>query len=129
MTNHLLDVISAGRTIDVTVFILFLAIVLVEAIVMLLFKLNNFWKCLLDSFVANLASMLAGYLITYAIYNVTFEGAGYAGILIAFVLSVLIELLVVKVMNRKLTYKRIWPAVTVMNIASYAGIIIWLALA
>lgn len=127
MPNHFLDVASAS-TIGIGLLVLLIAITLVEAIVMLLFKVNNFGKCLLDSFVANLVSMLAGYLISYALYDVSYDGGnGYTGLLIAFLLSVLIEGLVVKLMNGRLSHGKIWPAVIVMNLVSYIGLIVWLA--
>src|SRR2546423_4295260 len=38
-------------------------IIFLEAIVMLLFKLNKFGKCILDSFIVNIASLIIGYLL------------------------------------------------------------------
>lgn len=124
MLNQLLDIIIA-RPLDSLFFMLFAVVSLVETIVLFLFKFNNFWKCLLDSFVANLVSLLAGYFIVIWAGDIRFyEDIGVSQILIGFLLSFLLEWLAVKMLNRQKNYKVTWLPVLVMNLVSYSGLAI-----
>ncbi|MER3497921.1 MAG: hypothetical protein C4308_04440 [Chitinophagaceae bacterium] len=53
-----------------------LVAVLLEAVVMLLFKINSFGNCLWQSLVANIASLIIGYLLLAALNNADFKTDG-----------------------------------------------------
>jgi len=87
-------------------------IIVIEALALRLMKWHSVGRCFLDSTLMNLASALVGFLIFSA-------GLGWWSLLIAFVLSVVIEAGVLLLLKRH-PARRTWLASLIANAASYA---------
>jgi len=128
MYFHLLDAgfdIGLGDVILVLL-VIPLGIIFLEAIIMKWLKFNSsFGKCFLDSFLANLATVVIGYLMTTFITSKISVGSGNVpGILVAFILSFIVEGLLLFVLNQKKPQKMIWQTSFIMNLASYLALIL-----
>jgi len=113
-------------------FILFMVFaIFAEAVVMLLFKLNRFGKCLLDSSIVNIASLVVGFMI---FESRLVRGEGRNGDLslpswlTLFAITAIVEGLLLMLLNRKLPRARIWLASIVMNLVSYLALYIDLSI-
>ena len=101
--------------------------ILLEAFVMFQYKLNRFGKCLSQSVIVNIVSLVAGILIGYLISSIGGEKISLVlPFIIMFVATVLIEGGLLIWMNRQQAKKKIWQATLVMNIASYAILLMFL---
>lgn len=92
-------------------------IVVLEALVMLLLKWGTFWRCLLASFVMNLATTLIGGGLMFLVWNI------YLALVVDFLLSVLIEGGVLMLFSRG-TARTNWVAALAANAASYLLILL-----
>lgn len=99
--------------------VILLAVILIEAVVMLLFRMNNFGKSFLHSSVVNIASTLVGYLLISRVgfFNENISGSSQWAIYYG--LTVLIEGLLLMLLNPKAAKGRLWLVTIVMNLASY----------
>ncbi|MFI5133350.1 MAG: hypothetical protein ACHQEB_03385 [Chitinophagales bacterium] len=122
MAITLLDASLAGLA-ELILIGYMLVVTLVEAVVMLVFKFNPFGKCLLDAFLVNLASLGVGYLISSS-YNITLGGDSYTSLLVAFIVTLIIEGLLLQLLNRKKSPKKVWQVNILMNAITYAGILV-----
>ena len=105
--------------------LLFLGIIMGEAGIMYWFKLSpSYGKCLLYSFVVNIASYAAGALLDTLNVNVSFENGNIKGTIIAFLVSILVEGGLLLLLARKKSAKKIFLASLVMNSASYVAALI-----
>ena len=97
--------------------------VLLEAVIMLLFKLNKFGKCVLDSFIVNVVSLIAGFILRSAFGNIGTERNIVTTVVttwvIIFAITVVIEGLLLMLLNKKKPRQKIWLVTVVMNLASY----------
>ncbi|HSU27031.1 MAG TPA: hypothetical protein VLJ68_01540, partial [Chitinophagaceae bacterium] len=107
-------------------FIIPLGIILLEAFVMYQLKFNKaFAKCFLDSFLANLATVVVGYLVgAFLTPNISIGRGNIIGILGAFTLSVIVEGLILFALNNKKPSRKVWKTSLIMNLASYVALII-----
>jgi hypothetical protein len=100
-------------------FILF--VLLAEAAVMFLFKLNRFGKTLLYSFMANIGSFLLFILLFLVLNKQEFDGISQLSELVIFYLvSCLFEAWIIRLLSPELSWGRILPASFVMNLVSFA---------
>ncbi|HKC36624.1 MAG TPA: hypothetical protein VKB95_11200 [Chitinophagaceae bacterium] len=119
MKLFLLDAGGAGLYFAALVVFTIIA-VSAEAIVMLLMKYNKAGKAFLDSFLVNLGSLVAGYLllaITGTVFNLTTSAA--LNILILYVLTVAVESLLLYLLNRGYPVKKTVLVCIVMNLLTY----------
>ena len=109
-------------------FILFLFVWgLVEGFVIYLFKINKFWRSIWHAMLINLASVVVGFIIMNTTngtaveqYLEIDEGPDYlSGWAIYWVVSVLVEGLLLKALNRNDSWGKIFGASLVMNIITY----------
>jgi hypothetical protein len=122
MISQFLDASLAGLA-EILIILFMIAVTLIEAVVMVLFKLNKFGKCLLDSFLVNVASLVVGFLIS-TFYNINLGGNSYLSLVIGFIASVLVEGLLLQLLNRKTPAQKIWQVDIVMNVVTYIGMLI-----
>lgn len=125
MNIFLLDVVVGTPTVGNfgdgiwILLLILLVIIAVEAVIMLLSKINRFGKSFLQSALVNIVSTLAGYLFVSL-------GGGFNGSVplltqwaIFFGITVLIEGLLMMVLNAKTSKGKLWLVTIVMNLASY----------
>lgn len=101
----------------------FVLSVVVEAIVLFLFRINNITKVILHSLIVNAVSLGIGYLLLLLlhgtntiIYNPT---AATFHLAILFAATVLVEGSLLLMLNKKQHKNTVWLATLVMNLASY----------
>lgn len=99
--------------------VILLAVILIEAVVMLLFRMNNFGKSFLHSSVVNIASTLVGYLLISRVGFFNENISGWSQWAIYYGLTVLIEGLLLMLLNPKAAKGKLWLVTIVMNLASY----------
>ncbi len=116
MKSYLL-LTNAGLLLITLVVIAFILVILTEAVVMLLFKLNNFRKCLLDSVMANFGTLLLMCLLILIFNKSEFAGVSLLikFIIIYFIIS-LFEGWIVKLLNTQQQWKNILAASFIMNL-------------
>ena len=102
--------------------ILMVLIILIEAIVMMLFKLNRFAKALGDSTIVNIASVLIIILVIGIMADIEVGMVDAPLILTGtglFLLTFLGESLVLKLLNKNQPWRRIASASAVMNLITF----------
>ena len=110
--------------------LLFLAVVLIEAVALRLLRWAAFWRALRDALVANLASALVGLAIGCVVLANTFlDGPIFPMLIGAWLGSIVIEAGALKLLSSH-TWREIWIAALVANTASYLliGPLFWQAL-
>ncbi|HJZ48340.1 MAG TPA: hypothetical protein VKE41_14285 [Roseiflexaceae bacterium] len=110
--------------------VLFLLVVLIEAVVLRLLRWAVFWRSLRDALVANLASALIGLVIgCVALSGTFFDGLTFPVLVAAWLGSIVIEAGALKLLSSH-TWRAIWLAALVANTASYVliGPLFWQAL-
>ena len=119
MNFYLLDAAAPGLIFGLMIIFMIVTIVL-EALAMIIMKYNKAGKAFLDSFLANLVSMGAGFLILFSGTGL-FEIADSAilSIVILFLITVVIEFLILYLLNRKLPVHKTLMAAIVINLISY----------
>ncbi len=127
MEPFLLD--AGGVFLVFPILILFLAIiVLIEGGILMLFKVESSGKAFLYSLVVNLASLGAGYLTLPLVRGIgadfTTSGSMLRWVMI-FAITVLVEGFLLILLTKKKPKERVWLATLVMNLASYAILIIF----
>lgn len=123
MPPILLDASLAGLA-EIIMIAYLLVVILVEAVIMVLLKLNPFGKCLLDSLIVNVVSLGAGYLISVTGFSVTLGGDSYFSLLVGFIVSVLVEGVLLQLLNRKKAVKEVWKADFIMNLVTYLALLV-----
>ncbi|MFI5131451.1 MAG: hypothetical protein ACHQFX_15725 [Chitinophagales bacterium] len=119
MKLFLLDAGGAGLVFVALIIFIIIAIT-TEAITMLLMKYNRAGKAFLDSFVANMASLVAGFILSSVagtVFDIT--PSIILNWLILYVLTVLVEFVVLYFLNRTSTPRKTFIASAVMNFVSY----------
>ncbi|MCZ2459420.1 MAG: hypothetical protein LC128_07315 [Chitinophagales bacterium] len=99
--------------------LILLAVIVIEAVVMLLFRLNGFGKVLLNSLIVNVASTVAGYLLFTRLISLSSVVSSLTLWLIFFLATVIIEGLVMMLLYSGRSKGKIWGVTVVMNLASY----------
>jgi hypothetical protein len=122
MKFYLLDGAGAGILIalfGVGILFLLLAVAL-EAIVIQKMKYQFIFRVsLIQSVVANLVSLAAGFVLS-AVSEVQFAIDNYTGLAILFVVTVLLEFIVLYLMNKTKPVRRTLAVCLVMNLVTYA---------
>jgi len=96
--------------------------VVIETIVMLLFKFDNFRKSLVDSVMANIGSLLLGVLL-FLIFNKTeFNISQISELFILYCITSVFEALLIKLLNTTMSWGRIIMTSFVMNLLSFASL-------
>ena len=119
MNFYLLDAAAAGLIIPFMIFFMIITIAL-EAVTMIILKYNKTGKAFLDSFLINLVSMGAGFLLLFSdsdLFEITDNPI--VGIGILFLITVVIEFLILYLLNRKLPVQKTLIAAIVINLVSY----------
>ena len=119
MNFYLLDAAAPGLVFGLMIIFMIVTIVL-EALAMIIMKYNKAGKAFLDSFLANLVSLGAGFLILFSGSGL-FEIADSAmlSIAILFLVTVVIEFFILYLLNRKLSVQKTLMAAIVINLISY----------
>ncbi len=123
MDISLLDASLAGLA-ELILVIALIIIMVIEWIVMLIMKLSSPVKALLHSFFVNLASLAVGYILPKFSIEIGLVSENFSGLFIGFIISVIVEGLILQVLNKKVAPKKVWLTCVVMNIVSYAGLLI-----
>lgn len=123
-----MDAGGAGLLLIFPLMIILLLLVwgFVEGFVIYLFRINSFWRSIWHAIIVNLISLVAGFIIIGVSRHTGWEEYTEIGRrsdltpwIVYFVISVIIESLVLKAMNRSKSWGRIFSAGIVMNIVSY----------
>ena len=113
-------ILDAGGAVLILVFaVIFLFItVVVEGLIMWIMKYNNAGKSFLDALIINLVSMAAGYLLTL-VSGRPFDLDNLSDFLILYIITFVIEFIVLYFLNRKLPVQKTLLTAIVINIVSY----------
>ena len=129
MNFFLLD--AGGVFLFEFVILLFLAVATVaEAIVMIVMKFNNAAKCFLDALLVNLASLAAGFfLLKFMGTNKGREevSTSATGIFVMFLVTIAIEGLLLMLLNKNKTPRKVWLTNLAMNVVSYLLLLIFIS--
>jgi len=119
MNFYLLDAAAPGLIFGVMIVFMIVTIIL-EAVAMIIMKYNKAGKAFLDSFLANLVSMGAGFIILLSGSGL-FEIADSTilSIVMLFLITVVVEFLILYLLNRKLPVQKTLIAAIVINVVSY----------
>ena len=120
MKFYLLDGVGAGFVFGAMIVFMLITIVL-EAVTMLLMKYNRAGKAFLDSFLVNLVSLGAGFIILFfgRSFWVPRTESSLANVLILFAITVLVEFGILYLLNMKTAIKKTLIAAVVINVVSY----------
>jgi len=124
MKYYLLDAGGAGLILGLLV-IFMIAAVFLEGLTLLLLKYNNAGRSFLDALVINLASLGVGYLIvSFTPTGLDFTDNLYLDFFLIFLVTVVVEFIVLYLLNRKKPVKKTFIAATVINLVSYLLLIL-----
>jgi hypothetical protein len=96
--------------------------VIVETIVMLLFRFDSFGKSLVDSIMANIGSLLLGILLFLVFNKAEFGVSQLSELVILYFITSIFEAWLIKLLNAKMTFGRIIITSIVMNILSFSAL-------
>ena len=119
MNFYLLDAAAPGLIFAALIIFMIVTIVL-EAVTMIILKYNKAGKSFLDSFLINLVSMGAGFVILSTgtgLFEIVDNA--YFSILILFIITVIVEFLILYLLNRELPVQKTLITAIVINIVSY----------
>lgn len=119
MNFYLLDAAAPGLVFGVMILFMIVAVIL-EAVTMMIMKYNKAGKAFLDSFLINLVSMGAGFVILLSgsgLFEIV--DSPFLSITILFLITVVVEFLVLYLLNRKLTIQKTLTAAIVINLVTY----------
>ena len=119
MNFYLLDAAAPGLIFGVMIIFMLITIAL-EAVTMIIMKYNKAGKAFLDSLLINLVSMGAGFLILLSgtgLFEIVDSPVLSIGIL--FLITVIVEFLILYLLNRKIPIQKTLGAAVVINIISY----------
>lgn len=117
----LLDVVdaSAAKLIWWSFALVIATTAIVEFIVMLLMKYNDWKKSLLDAFIVNIASLAAGMVLIEFISRV-FNNLTIVNIIYLFLITLVVEGGLLFLLNRKKPFSRTALVTLIMNAVTYA---------
>ena len=124
MRIYLLDGAAAGLILALLMIFMLAAIVL-EGLTLLLLKYNKAGRAFLDSFVVNIASLAFGFLLLTTRFGLEFTSNDYLDFFLIFVITVVVEFIVLYLMNRQKPVKKTLVAAIVINLVSYSLLIIF----
>lgn len=124
MKYYLLDAGGAGLILGILV-IFMLAAIFLEGLTLLLLKYNKAGRSFLDALVINLASLGVGYLIvSFTPTGLDFTNNLYLDFFLIFLVTVVVEFIVLYLLNQKKPVKKTFIAATVINLVSYLLLIL-----
>ena len=124
MKFYLLDAGGAGLILGILV-IFMLAAIFLEGLALLLLKYNNAGRSFLDALVINLASLGVGYLIvSFTPTGLDFTNNLYLDFFLIFLVTVVVEFIILYLLNQKKPVKKTFIAATVINLVSYLLLIL-----
>ena len=124
MKSFLLAIDWSLVRVAVVVFSMGVFTVIVETIVMLLFKFDRFGKCLVDAIMANIGSVLLGVLL-FLIFNKTeFAISQVFELVILYCITSVFEAWLVKLLNTGMRLGRIIMTSFIMNLLSFSALYI-----
>jgi hypothetical protein len=127
MHKYLLDAGGAGLVFGIMIIFMIIAVV-AEALVMIIMKYNKGGKAFLDSFLANLASLIAGYiLLLLPGSSLYFFDSEVLNWLVLYGGTVVVEFVVLWLLNRKHSAGKTWLVSIVMNIVTYGVLLLYTA--
>ena len=103
--------------------LLLLAVSVVEWIVLLFFNLGNPGKMILHSLIVNIASTILGYILAGPLDSIGQNDS--TGLILwstLFVITVIVEGLLLQVLNKQQPAKKVWMAAFTMNFVTYVAI-------
>ena len=104
-------------------------IIVAEAVIMFLFKLNSFTKSLADSLMVNIGSFLLGVLLFLIFNKNEFEGvSSVSELLIFYFITFVFEALLLKLLNDSILWQKLLPTSFVMNLVSFGALYFVIAL-
>ena len=124
MRIYLLDGAAAGLILALLIIFMLAAIVL-KGLTLLLLKYNKAGRAFLDSFVVNIASLAFGFLLLTTRFGLEFTSNDYLDFFLIFVITVVVEFIVLYLMNRQKPVKKTLVAAIVINLVSYSLLIIF----
>lgn len=107
----------------------FVCVVLMEAAILFFFRINNFGRVLLHSFLLNAVSFIIGCITLISDKVTDMANAGYGMMLkigILFVGIVLIEGFILSKLNKEAPRKLIWLSTVMMNVIGFLILLLWL---
>lgn len=120
MNIYCLDVAIGADPINLWPFLPTLVIIiLLEAVIMFLFKVNNFSRVLLGSAIVNIVSTLIGFLLITKLGEFGEKTASWREWLIFYGETVFIEGLLMMLLFIKVHKGKLWLATFAMNLVSY----------
>jgi hypothetical protein len=121
MNTHLLAIESLWLAVGFGL-LSFLGSVLIEAVVLYLFKLNPFGRCFRDSLLANIGSALLCLLLLLILNKVEIEGETHLMIFsFFFFVASFFESWLIRLLNNQLKWSKILLASLVMNLITYTA--------
>jgi hypothetical protein len=119
MNFYLLDAAAPGLIFGAMIIFMLITITL-EAVTMIIMKYNKAGKAFLDSLLINLASMAVGFLILLSGEDLLgIVDSSVLSIAILFLITVIVEFLVLWLLNRKIPVQKTILVSFVINIISY----------
>jgi hypothetical protein len=107
----------------------FILVVLTEAVVMFLFKLNRFGKAVVDSLMANIGWALLVILLILIFNKSAFDQiSGLPELIIFYLVTSLFEAWLIKLLNTRLGFGKILAASLVMNLLTCGTAYLFLTL-
>ncbi|MBS1921137.1 MAG: hypothetical protein JST17_12870 [Bacteroidetes bacterium] len=120
MNTLLLDVaIGATNSVLWILLLVLLLVILIEAVIISLFRINNFGKAFLNSSIVNVVSTVIGYLLNTRLDFFSEKISSTEQWLILFGITVVIEGLMMMVLNSKVSKGKLWLVTVIMNLVSY----------
>ena len=96
--------------------------VVIETIIMLLFKFDRFGKSLVDSIMANIGSLLLGILLFLVFNKTEFNISQTAELVILYCITSVFEAWLIKLLNPAMGWSRIVLTSLLMNILSFISL-------
>ncbi len=122
MKSFLLAIDWSLVKVGLVVFSMGVFTVIVETIVMLLFKFDRFGECVVDAIMANIGSVLLGVLL-FLIFNKTeFAISQVFELVILYCITSTFEAWLIKLLNSRMSWRRIIVTSFVMNLLSFAAL-------
>ena len=95
-------------------------ITVLETVILILLRFNPLLKCLLHALLVNLASLGAGYLLLkFTSLGDVETGEGWKVLILMFLVTVIIEAVLLALLNRGKPVRKILTATLAMNLISY----------
>ena len=93
---------------------------LLEGLIIYIFKIRKYWTAVGHALLVNIVSLMAGFLVLPFFNNYDNDRVALIKFLsITFIVTVIIEGILLKVLNKKIFWKSIFAAAIIMNLLTY----------